>query len=413
MNFLCFVPKLYLLYLTENRYIYIIMSITLSGEYKQRVEKLQQSIVSAEADACIITSSTNIYYLFGRIFDGYLYVVPGREPLAFARRPSGLEGDNVIYIHKPELIPDYLKERGMALPKRLMIESDVLSYNASLRLLAAMGNPQAVSVSGVMRVLRSIKSEYELDMMRECARIHASVYEQVPYIYKPGMTDIDFQIELEYLMRKNGSMGIFKTFGPNMDIHMGSILAGENAHSASPFDFALGGEGASPVLPLGANGTRLLPGTTLMVDMAGNYKPVMDDMTRSFAIEYAPDLAYMAHEVSIQILENIAGFAKAGVGAADLYFAAENIVKEKGLSDYFMGTTQQAKFIGHGVGLEINEPPVLAPRSREILQSGMTIAIEPKFVLPNIGAVGVENTYIVHEDGIEKITICDESLIVL
>lgn len=89
------------------------------------------------------------------------------------------------------------------------------------------------------------------------------------------------------------------------------------------------------------------------------------------------------------------------------------MAQDAGLEAFFMGTNQQAKFVGHGVGLEINEPPVLAPRSREILQSGMAIAIEPKFVLPEIGPVGIENTYIVRNDGLEKITICDESLIVL
>lgn len=78
-----------------------------------------------------------------------------------------------------------------------------------------------------------------------------------------------------------------------------------------------------------------------------------------------------------------------------------------------MGTVQQAKFIGHGVGLEINEPPVITPRSKDTLLSGMTIALEPKFVLPGIGAVGIENTYIVHDEELENITQCEEKIIVL
>ena len=89
------------------------------------------------------------------------------------------------------------------------------------------------------------------------------------------------------------------------------------------------------------------------------------------------------------------------------------MVRRNGLADYFMGTGQQAGFVGHGVGLEINEPPVLAPRSKEILQPGMAIAIEPKFVLPGIGAVGIENTYIVRDGGLEKITVCEEELRIL
>jgi Xaa-Pro aminopeptidase len=150
-----------------------------------------------------------------------------------------------------------------------------------------------------------------------------------------------------------------------------------------------------------------------MVDMAGNYRPYMDDMTRTFVIEHTPDIAYQAHQVSLDILRTIEETTKAGVPCAELWIIAEKIATENRLEKYFMGTVQQARFVGHGVGLEINEPPVLTARSKEILQTGMAIAVEPKFVLPGIGAVGIENTYIVHDDRLEKVTRCEESLIVL
>jgi len=211
--------------------------------------------------------------------------------------------------------------------------------------------PEIINVSGELRRIRAVKSAFELNQIRESA--------------------------------------------------------------ASPYDYALGGRGISPLLPLGANGTPLTTGTTLMVDMAGNYRPWMDDMTRSFVIQQAPDIAWQAHQLSIDIVRTIERTAKAGTPCADLYHIAEEMVKEKGLQPYFMGTAQQAKFIGHGVGLEINEPPVLTPRSKENLETGMAIAVEPKFVLPGIGAVGIENTYIVHEKELEKVTLCGESLKVL
>ena len=150
-----------------------------------------------------------------------------------------------------------------------------------------------------------------------------------------------------------------------------------------------------------------------MVDMAGNYRPYMDDMTRTFAIGKVPKIAYQVHQVSIDIHNEIRETAKPGTPCADLYLLAEKKIKENQLETYFMGTVQQAKFIGHGVGLEINEPPVLTRRSKEILQPGMAIALEPKFVLPDIGAVGIENTYIVNENGLEKITLFEEALISL
>ena len=389
------------------------MNATIKRESSQRLSRLQQAIRELQADACLISTSVNQFYLLGFIFDGYIFVQPDGDPVLFVKRPSGITGDHVSYIRKPEQLPDFLRQRKLALPGRVMVECDALPYSVVARLQTALGMPELMDASGEMRRIRSVKSEYELEQMRECANIHAAVYQQIPHIYRDGMTDIEFQIELEREMRLAGSSGIFRTFGENMDIFMGSILTGDNAQSASPFDFALGGQGLSPLLPIGANGTKLIPGTTLMVDMAGNYRPWMSDMTRTFAIGTVPDIAHKAHQVSINICNAISATSQSGTPCANIYSLAEMMVRESGLSGYFMGTAQQAKFVGHGVGLEINEPPVLAPRSKEILEAGMTIAVEPKFVLPGIGAVGIENTYIVRNDRLEKITGCEEELVEL
>lgn len=382
-------------------------------EADSRLKRVQQTITEMEADACIITSSVNQYWLCGFIFDGFMFLFPEGDPILFVKRPSNIVDERAKQIRKPEQIPDMLREIGISLPKRILVEADQLSFSAATRLQAALGMPETKNISGEVRKIRSVKSEYELEQMRESARIHTYVYELIPSLYREGMTDLELQIEIERQMRLHGSVGIFRSFGENMDIFMGSMLAGDNAQAASPYDYALGGAGISPLLPLGANGTLLLPGTTLMVDMAGNYRPWMDDMTRTFAIEHTPDMAYKAHQVSIDIHNAIMKNFRAGALCSELYLLAEEIVNQNGLAPYFMGTIQQAQFIGHGVGLEINEPPVLTPRSREVLEPGIAFALEPKFVLPGIGAVGIENTYVVHESGFEKITLCEEAMIVL
>lgn len=389
------------------------MSSSIARETELRRLKLQQAIVQLQADACIIATPVNQYYLLDFIFDGYIYLQPEGEPILFVKRPIGISGKNVVYIRKPEQIPEVLAQKGIALPKKLLIEGEVLSFSTASRLQVAFKMPELMNISAQMRRIRSIKSEYELNQMRECARIHASVYEQIPKIYRKGMTDIGFQVEFEHEMRRSGSLGIFRAFGENMEIFMGSILAGENAQATSPYDFALGGAGLSSFLPIGANGTPLTPGTTFMVDMAGNFRPWMSDMSRTFAIGSVPEIAYRAHQVSIDIHDAVNATTKSGTPCSDLYFLAEKMAKANGLEPYFMGIDQQAKFIGHGVGLEINEPPVLTPRSDDVLQSNMAIAVEPKFVLPGIGAVGIENTYIVTESGLEKITLCEEKIIPL
>ena len=378
-----------------------------------KLESIQNIIINKQMDGCIISSPVNQFWLCGFIFDGYIYIQPLGPAILFVKRPFNLKDDRAVFIRKQEQIPELLQEMNHPLPNRIMMETDYLSYNATIRLQKALKINETINISSDLRNLRMIKTSEELAHIKKSAELHTKVYKRIPSLYIKGMTDLELQIEIEREMRLHGSIGIFRSFGENMDIFMGSLLAGDNAQAASPFDYALGGEGISPILPLGANGSILKSGTTIMIDMAGNYRPYMDDMSRTFSIEQAPDTAYFAHEISIKIHNSIKSFAKPGTSCSDIYNTALEIVKENNLEAYFMGTGQQAKFIGHGVGLEINEPPVFTPRSKETLVAGMAIALEPKFVLPGIGAVGIENTYIVNENGLENITLCEEEMIIL
>lgn len=288
------------------------------------------------------------------------------------------------------------------MPRKLLLEADELSYNEYIRLQHVFRAEATGNASALIRHIRMIKTPWEIEQMRISARKHEAVYREIPACYRPGMRDIELQIEIEKRMRVHGSLGYFRAFGSNMDIFMGSLLAGENAGEPSPFDFALGGTGMHASGPLGANGTLLREGTTVMADMSGNYTAYQTDMTRVFSIGKLPDRAYRVHRVALEIQARMERTAKPGVPCAELYRDALAMAGQEGLEDCFMGTRFQAKFVGHGVGLEINELPVLTTRSKDILQPGMTFAFEPKFVLAGIGAVGIENTFLVTDSGVEK-----------
>ena len=107
----------------------------------------------------------------------------------------------------------------------------------------------------------------------------------------------------------------------------------------------------------------------------------------------------------------MAAAAKPGISCESLYQLAIDRVTKAGFADCFMGTKQQAKFIGHGIGLEINEAPVLAPRIKQELEPGMVFALEPKIVVPGVGPVGIENSWAVTVDGVEKLTTAPEEII--
>lgn len=389
------------------------ISKELRADLMLKWQRMREAMVKVNADGCLLTVDVNLYYTTGQIFGGYFYLPVEGDPLFFVKRPNGIEGEQVAYIRKPEQIPDILAEKGIKMPEKLLLEADELTYSDYVRLQQLFNPKETGNATTLMRTVRMIKTPWEIEQFRISASRHATTYAEIPSCFRPGITDLGFQYEIENRMRQHGSIGVFRAFGPNMNIHMGSILTGDNAEAPSPFDFALGGEGMDPSCPLGANGSILKEGTSVMVDMAGNYTAYLTDMTRVYAIGKLSELAYKAHQVSLEIQHEVEQLTKPGVACSILYNLAAGIAEKEGLSGYFMGTKQQAKFVGHGIGIQINELPVLTPRSKEILEENMTFALEPKFVIPGTGAVGIENSFLVTGTGVEKLTLFEEKIIQL
>lgn len=368
-----------------------------------RCEKIQSALRTSHADSILLNTNANLYYASGRVFSGYVYVPAEGEPHYFVRRPVGLKGDTVHYIHKPEQIPALLAEAGLPIPRCVALEWDA-SHGDFTRLAAVFPDVEVVNGSAVMRAVRSVKTNYELALLQESAVKHAEVYRRIGSVFREGMTDIELQIEIERLLRLHGNLGLFRINGQSMEIFMGNVICGDNADSPTPYDFAMGGVGLSCSIPVGANGSLIRPGMTVMIDMCGNFTGYMTDMTRVYSVGELSAEAARAHACSIEIHRAVARMGRPGVAAADLYRLAVQIAQDAGLDDYFMGHTQKAGFVGHGVGIEVNEAPVLAPRSKDLLVENQVIALEPKFVIPHVGAVGIEDTYVVTPEGMKAIT---------
>lgn len=381
----------------------------MTQELSKRLAKIREQLIISGVDACLLSTTVNILYANGSIFSGYYYIPVEGESIRFVKRPVGLTGENILYIRKPEQLPDLLKESGLTLPEKLMLEGDEMSHGDWMRLQACFEGVELVNGTYDLRKVRSVKTDYEVSLIRGSAEAHVRAYKRIPEVYRPGMTDNAFSIEIERLMRLEGNLGLFRTFG-DMEAFMGSILTGDNASVASPYDFALGGAGTVSN-PIGAAGLELLPGKSIMVDMAGNFTGYLDDLTRTFSIGKLTERAYRAHQVSIDIQLALMAEMKEGAVCEDLWELSLKMATEAGLADCYMGTTQQARFVGHGVGIVINELPVLATRSRDVLKANMTIAIEPKFVIEGVGAVGVEDTILVQKNGCERLTKLDYDIV--
>ncbi len=378
-----------------------ILQLLSADELALKLSHIKKLMEQDGTDAMLLTINANLYYITGRVYSGYIYIHRDADaPTYFVKRPVDLEGAGVIAIHKPENILEELQRHSLPKPERLALEQDTLPYNAVLRLCRAMGiEPDAAAnADALLRHARAVKTPGEIQLIAASGSCHEHVYRMIPRLYRDNMTDIELQVEIERVSRLEGCLGQFRINGNDMELYMGNVLAGDNADAPSPYDFAMGGAGADPSLPVGANGTIIRTGMTVMVDVNGNYTGYMTDMTRTFVLGDIPEEAHRAHQLSIDICNALAKMGRVGTAASSMYEKALEMAREAGLEHYFMGHRQHAGFVGHGVGIEINELPVIAPRSRDILEAGNVIAIEPKFVIPGVGAVGIENTYVVRED---------------
>ena len=372
------------------------------SEQDRRLERLRSSMLAHNIEWGFVTGNANKYYLTGRVFLGYILI--GKATVTYyVKRPVELIGDDVVYIRKPE---DIHWNAG-----NVALELNSLSYSEACRLAAVFGMKDIPDFSDSLSAARSVKTAYEIELLQESGRCQDDVYRNIPGLFKPGMSDIEFQIEIEHLSRMAGCLGQFRISGDTMELFMGNVLAGDNADAPSPYDFAMGGAGLNPSIPVGANGTVIEEGMSVMVDINGNYTGYMTDMTRVYKVGSISQKAIDAQQCSIEIHRMIQREAIPGTPARQLYEHTVEIVRQRGLEQYFMGHRQHAGFVGHGVGIEINEQPVIAPRSKSIIEDGNVIAIEPKFVIPGTGAVGIENTYVVRNNGMECITNCNEDII--
>lgn len=371
-------------------------------------QQLRLSRLKIDAPA-LIADNANILYLTGRIFAGYIYLQPGQEPIYFVKRPTILSGNNIITIRKPEEILSHLPSA----PTVLGLELSSLPYADAERLQNALQASNIINISPAIMAARAVKTPLEIDALKADGIKQSAVYERIPKLYRRGMTDIELQAAIEYDLRLAGCLGIFRVNGPSMEIHMGSVLTGNNADEPSPYDFAMGGAGLSPSLPVGASGEEIKPGHAVMIDMNGNFNGYMTDMTRTYSCGELPQEALKAHACSVEICHTLAQMGTPGTQAKDLYEKAAGIAKSHKLESCFMGHRHHAGFVGHGVGIQINELPVISPRSRDILSPGNVIALEPKFVIPGFGAIGIENTYVCTPSGLERITPAPEEIISL
>jgi Xaa-Pro aminopeptidase len=193
--------------------------------------------------------------------------------------------------------------------------------------------------------------------------------------------------------------------GFNQEMMNAYVLSGANACTTSFGDTPLCGLGATHAIAQGSSSKKIKRNEPIVIDYGGGHNGYVTDETRTFVIGELKAHLERAHQVARSIIEDMESSAKPGDLATSIYERAKAIAAQEGLDPYFMGHGEgQVAFVGHGIGLEVNEWPIIGRGFRRPLEPGMVFAFEPKFVFPGEGAVGIELDYIVRKDGLERVT---------
>ena len=358
-------------------------------------------------DAALIVEASDLVYLTGVMTDAHLVVPASGEPIYLVRRNlDRASEDGRIADVRPfgsfKELPPLFAELGT---RRLGLELDVLPAARYLRYQALLPTLEFVDVSNLLAGVRAVKSEWEIDQSRIAAQQVQAAFALAPENVATQRTDRDVQVALEHAMRLVGHQGPLRFRGLNGQMFYGAVLAGPDAAVAPWADTPLGGPGPNPAVGKGPGGWELRDGDAISVDLVGGWEGYLADATRTFFRGTPNPLLAEALAVCETILTDLETLMVPGIPAEQLYLRGLELATVAGFGDHWMGHgSSRVKFVGHGIGLEINERPFLAQGFAEPLVAGNVIAVEPKFVFPGVGAVGIENSYVVREGGPERLT---------
>ena len=386
-------------------------------ELAGRCARLQEAMHREGLDGLLCYGNTNLLYLCGTTQAEAVFLPPDGEPLVLGRPPLDRLTDETAW---PRVEP---MPRGPDLRARLAVHSgrpltrvglelDLLPVNRFRRLeregLAGLSLEDATPL---LRSVRSVKSAFEIAHIRTGAIGLDRVYQAVPGILAEGPTELELEARLTAMLRAEGHQGLIRFHGFNQEMYFGHVLSGPNGLLRSKIGSPTGGQGIGPGYGQGAGPKQIETGELVSVDLFGAHGGYIVDQTRVYFTGPAPETVKNAYKGLRALARDLKAAVRPGLTGEDVYEAAFDLAERYGLNPGFMGEGDgRTPFVGHGVGLEPDEWPILGRGQREVLRPGMVVALEPRVFMPEYGVLGLEDTFLVTETGLEYLTVTSREL---
>jgi Xaa-Pro dipeptidase len=389
-----------------------------AAELAERIAGLQAGLAALGLDAALVQQNADLFYYAGTVQQSYLYVPAEGEATLFVRKVAErarLESalGAIVHLASPKDLPRLVAERYGALPARLGLELDVLPVTHFRRLEKLLPGATFEDVGRTIVRQRAVKSAWEVERIRVSAAVADEVARLIPGLIEEGLTEVEFAGRVEAEARRLGHEGYIRMRGFNQEMFYGQLLTGVSGCVSSYLDTPLAGTGLSPSVAQGASFRRIGRGEPVVFDFVPVRDGYLADFTRIFSLGPLDAQLLRAYEAALRVQEAATDAARPGATCRAVWEAALAAAERAGLAAGFMGHgAGQVPYVGHGIGIELDELPVLTGSGLE-LEPGMVFALEPKFVLPGAGAVGIENTWVVTEDGVERLTLAPQEIVTI
>jgi Xaa-Pro aminopeptidase len=392
--------------------------LTPKAEIYRRISAFQAALAKDHLEAALIHQDVDLFYLSGTMQQAFLFVPVQGEPLllvkkdiarALAESPLGQIKSLPTIGQLGETILHY----GHQIPPRLGLEMDSLPISTYNFLKEKLRWREDHDISVRLRKIRAIKSDFELTQMRKSGDIGRRLYQTLPKILKPGLTEMEVAGRLIQKAVSWEDMNLLRSRSFNSAAFSWHVISGESGSFQSRNDAPFAGLGQSPAFPMGASQKPIRTNEPILVDFGTCFNGYQTDQTRMFSLG-KPNKAYLKAYQALQEIEaHLLDHLHPGTSAESLYRLAMKDAQKLGYQDSFLGPKgQKVKYVAHGLGLEIDEFPFLALGHDYPLQEGMTLALELKIVLEK-AAIGFENTVVIRKEGVEKLTTVDETFMII
>ncbi|MDL2274554.1 Xaa-Pro peptidase family protein [Desulfosarcina sp. OttesenSCG-928-G10] len=385
-----------------------------------RIKKLQETLAKQNMDVALINLSRDVYYYTGTAQPACLLLVTPEDYRLFVKRALDFVLEDV-FIEKDKIEPDGSFKEALACLEdmkinggRLGVEMDVIPAGLYLKIKKLFHKFEITDVSHVILQQRMKKDEEEISFIKNACKIMDAGHGRIMETLTPGMTELQLAAEVEYAHRRAGHEGNLSMRNFDFYISRGPLCAGQNLFRVSGFANTITGIGVSPAIPAGPSNTPINAGDLVVVDIPTCHNGYHSDQTRTYIIGNPSEQVASLFQKLKEISDVSIHFLKNGITCKELFDIAHGTAKELGVEAYFLGLEpRKGNFLGHGIGLDANEPPILFFNSEIPLKTNYVLTIEIHLTHPEFGAVKLEDVVRVGETHTEILTCTPRELFVI